>query len=76
MPITNSRTGDSQLFSVSEIEHRIARMRAHILTAITCAQSGHPGGSLSVAEIVGTLFLSSSRVNIRMTVMAMMIPAI
>ena len=58
MPITNSRTGDMTSFSVAELEHKITRMRAHILTAITCAQSGHPGGSLSAAEIVGILFLS------------------
>ncbi|MEW6672230.1 MAG: transketolase [Thermodesulfobacteriota bacterium] len=57
MTITDSYTGRETTFSIEEIEHKTRRMRAYTLTAITCAQSGHPGGSLSAMEIVAALFL-------------------
>jgi transketolase len=42
--------------STEELE-RIARtLRCHAVRTIAAANSGHPGGSLSVAEIVTTLY--------------------
>ncbi|MFC1492046.1 transketolase [Nitrospinota bacterium] len=58
MPITDSKSGKETNFSVQELEHKTKLMRAYALTAITCAQSGHPGGSLSAMEIMASLFLS------------------
>ena len=41
---------------VAAIEARAARMRYDIIEMIAEAGSGHPGGSLSAAEIVATLY--------------------
>jgi transketolase len=43
-------------FDAAETERRAAEMRCDILKMITLAGSGHPGGSLSAADIVATLF--------------------
>jgi transketolase len=43
-------------FDVAKTERRAAEMRCDILKMITLAGSGHPGGSLSAADIVATLF--------------------
>ena len=43
-------------FDVSRIEGMAARLRSDILKMITLAGSGHPGGSLSAADIVATLY--------------------
>jgi len=61
MPITDSRTSRETTYSVDEMEYKARRMRAYILTAITCAQSGHPGGSLSATEIMAALFLDEMK---------------
>jgi len=42
--------------SVKELEDIAKRMRRNILTMISRAASGHPGGSLSAVEIVTTLY--------------------
>jgi transketolase len=42
--------------AVAEIEARAARMRYDIIEMIAEAGSGHPGGSLSAAEIVASLY--------------------
>jgi transketolase len=41
---------------VTEIERKAAEMRRDILKMIALAGSGHPGGSLSAADIVATLY--------------------
>lgn len=61
MAITDSHSSKQTTYSIEEIEYKARRMRAYVLTAITCAQSGHPGGSLSAMEIVATLFLDEMR---------------
>lgn len=47
---------------VSELEARCQTFRADVLTAIHGIQSGHPGGSLSVCEILTLLY--QERMNI------------
>lgn len=61
MAITDSNTGKETTFSIEEIEYKARLLRAYTLTAITCAQSGHPGGSLSAMEIMATLFLDEMK---------------
>ena len=39
------------------------RMRAHIVTMLAAAGSGHPGGSLSATEIVADLYFKHMRIN-------------
>jgi transketolase len=43
-------------FDVTEIERKAAEMRRDILKMIALAGSGHPGGSLSAADIVAVLY--------------------
>ena len=40
---------------------RVIRVKA--LKEIACAQSGHPGGSLSCADILAALFFFKMRLN-------------
>src|SRR5688572_10622941 len=40
-----------------ELENATKRIRRHIVTATTAAGSGHPSTSLSMVEIVATLYL-------------------
>lgn len=45
------------------LRHRATRVRRHILEMVTAAQSGHPGGSLSAADIVTTLYFAVMQVD-------------
>lgn len=47
--------------TLQELEQGIREIKGYILTALHCAGSGHAGGSLSAAELVGTAFLSEMR---------------
>ncbi|MDA8210738.1 MAG: transketolase [Clostridia bacterium] len=48
---------------VQEVAGRAKAMRKHIVQMITGAKSGHPGGSLSAAEIVATLYFHEMKLN-------------
>ncbi|HEX3031706.1 MAG TPA: transketolase [Bacillota bacterium] len=48
---------------VQEVGARAKEMRKHIVRMITEAKSGHPGGSLSAADIVATLFFHEMKVD-------------
>jgi len=47
--------------SVSELERMAKRLRRHVITMIATAGSGHPGGSLSAADIVTSLYFKIMR---------------
>jgi transketolase len=51
MPITTTATP-----SIEQLESIARTLRIHALRAIAAANSGHPGGSLSAAEIVTALY--------------------
>ena len=51
----------SDAILIPDIELRAARMRLDIVEMIAEAGSGHPGGSLSAADIVATLFFGVMR---------------
>ena len=53
------QTDDQVVF----LEHKAKELRKTILTMIHTAQSGHPGGSLSAADIMATLYFEE--LNIR-----------
>jgi len=58
MPIINSTTGAvSPELSAAELKQKAQEMRAWAMTAIAAACSGHPGGSLSIADVVTALYL-------------------
>src|SRR2546428_12045525 len=46
---------------VARLEPIARRLREHVIRMITAAGSGHPGGSLSAAEIVTVLFFHTLR---------------
>jgi len=45
-------------FDVTRVRAQAARIRVSILKMLTAAGSGHPGGSLSAADILATLFFA------------------
>jgi transketolase len=53
--MTNHNTGESSEL-VARLQSKALTIRRHILTMIHTAQSGHPGGSLSAADIVTALY--------------------
>jgi transketolase len=65
LPITSADSVEAEVFSsfneakslsVEELEAMAKRLRRHIITMTGKAGSGHPGGSLSAAEIVTVLY--------------------
>lgn len=48
---------------VSQIEGHAKAIRASIIAMVTEAQSGHPGGSLSAADILTTLYFAEMNIN-------------
>lgn len=48
---------------VSKLEGYAKAIRSHIVSMVTEAQSGHPGGSLSAADILATLYFAEMNVN-------------
>lgn len=56
---------DSLKQDVEEIENKALKMRQWIVKMIYEAGSGHPGGSLSVADIIATLYFHEMRYDPR-----------
>ncbi|QGG49238.1 transketolase [Heliorestis convoluta] len=48
---------------LQNLEDKARKIRRHIITMTHAAGSGHPGGSLSAAEIVSALFFSELKVD-------------
>ena len=48
---------------VSELENMAKTIRKHIIEQVYQAQSGHPGGSLSIADILTVLYFNELNVN-------------
>lgn len=58
MSIVNSKTGEiDKRWSVEELKAKAAEMRAWAMTGIVAADSGHPGGSLSIMDLTAALYL-------------------
>jgi transketolase len=53
--------GGAEAAEVARLEPIVKRMRANVIRMLAAAGSGHPGGSLSAAEIVGALFFHTLR---------------
>src|SRR5450755_915512 len=49
--------------SIAELEDIAKRVRRDIVTMITAAKSGHPGGSLSAVELVVELYFNHMRID-------------
>ena len=48
---------------ITALKDKCTQLRCDVLTMITEAQSGHPGGSLSLMEIIVALYYSKMRVD-------------
>lgn len=48
-------------YSPSELESMARRLRRHVINMISSANSGHPGGSLSAADIITALYFNIMR---------------
>lgn len=58
MAIINSKTGKIRKnYSLQELKKLTNLMRGYCLAAITLAGSGHPGGSLSIMDVIAALYL-------------------
>ena len=57
MSVYNSKTGKVlKEYTISELEDIARKMRCYSITAITLAESGHTGGTMSVIDIVTALY--------------------
>ena len=54
--MTEPRTGVRFDLSITELEKMARKLRRYVITMIATAGSGHPGGSLSAADIVTALY--------------------
>ena len=61
--MTESIDPYSPRMSVAELERQAIQVRLDILEMIYVAQAGHPGGSLSAADILTALYFRMMRVN-------------
>ena len=57
------RTGAKFDLSVPDLEQMAKQLRRHVIKMIATAGSGHPGGSLSAADIVTALYFNVMRHN-------------
>lgn len=48
---------------IQELEQKAKKVRENIIDEVYCAKSGHPGGSLSVADILTILYFKEMNVN-------------
>ena len=53
MPIME---GDEKRLSIEELKEKANLIRGYVLLSTYCAGSGHPGGSLSIADIASALY--------------------
>ena len=59
--MTEPQTGVRFDLSIPELEKMAKQLRRHVITMIATAGSGHPGGSLSAADIVTALYFKVMR---------------
>ncbi|MFH1085482.1 MAG: transketolase, partial [Chloroflexota bacterium] len=58
-----TRVADTPLITIPELERLAAQIRCDLLTMIHAAGEGHPGGSLSAAEVVTALYFRVMRLD-------------
>ncbi len=51
------------IVGIKALEEKAKQIRRDVLSMITCAGSGHPGGSLSAADLVVALYYSKMRID-------------
>ena len=64
MPIMNSKTGEvRKTYSVEELEKAAAEMRGYNMIALSCAGSGHSGGTMSAMDFTAALYLHEAKID-------------
>ncbi|MCK5213375.1 MAG: transketolase, partial [Dehalococcoidia bacterium] len=62
MPTMDSKTGTLRAaYTSDELKQAAGLMRGYALIAIAAAQSGHPGGTLSIMDVAAALYLDELR---------------
>ncbi|MBE0478542.1 transketolase [Candidatus Aerophobetes bacterium] len=62
MPIMDSKTGKiSKDYTIEELMEKAREMRSYNMVALTAADSGHTGGTLSIMDIAAALYLKKIR---------------
>ena len=51
------------MLDINELENKAKQIRKGIIEAVYSANSGHPGGSLSIADILAVLYFNEMNVN-------------
>jgi transketolase len=59
--LESTRQGNRFNLSTTELKEMAKKLRRHVITMIATAGSGHPGGSLSAADIVTALYFKVLR---------------
>ena len=57
------KQSNEEIEQVKFLEGKAKELRKTILTMIHAAQSGHPGGSLSAADIMATLYFEAACIH-------------
>jgi transketolase len=60
-PLTGNSPGNDQSITIDEMEAKAKKIRRDIITMVSGAGSGHPGGSLSAVEIMTALYFKILR---------------
>lgn len=63
MGIINTNTGEERKCSLDELKAAAKDMRALSIISIHAANSGHPGGSLSIMDITAALYLNEAKLS-------------
>jgi transketolase len=63
--VSSESTSEANIFdfSVAELGEMAKRLRRHVITMTATAGSGHPGGSLSAADVITALYFKVMRHN-------------
>ena len=62
MPLINSKNGKVlKDFSIKELKDNAKKMRAYSITAISFADSGHTGGTMSIIDVSAALYFKEIR---------------
>ena len=56
LPQHTAQTANNFNLSAAELKEMAKKLRRHVITMIATAGSGHPGGSLSAADIITALY--------------------
>lgn len=63
MGLIDLQTSEERTYNKEELIEAAREMRALNLTIIHAARSGHPGGTLSIMDIIAALFLNEARLD-------------